>query len=69
METRKKGTECQKNTFTPEHIVGKLRQIEVLVRQGKTVPQACKGAGIVEQTSTSGAENMAACKWSKLKHS
>lgn len=39
-----------KKTFTPEQIVGKLRQIEVLVSQGNTVPQACKGAGIVEQT-------------------
>jgi len=29
-----------KKTFTPEQIVGKLRQIEVLVGQGKTVPQA-----------------------------
>ncbi len=39
-----------KKTFTPEQIVGKLRQIEVLVSQGKTVPQACKEAGIVDQT-------------------
>lgn len=39
-----------KKTFTAEQIVGKLRQIEVLVSQGKTVPQACKEAGIVEQT-------------------
>ena len=39
-----------KKTFTPEQIVGKPRQIEVLVSQGKTVPQACKEAGIVEQT-------------------
>lgn len=39
-----------KKTFTPEQIVGKLRQIEVLVSQGKTVPLACKGAGIVDQT-------------------
>jgi len=39
-----------KKTFTPEQIVGKLRQIEVLVSQGKTVPKACKEAGIVEQT-------------------
>jgi len=39
-----------KKTFTPEQIVAKLRQIEVLVSQGKTVPQACKEAGIVEQT-------------------
>ena len=39
-----------KKTFTPEQIVGKLRQIEVAVSQGKTVPLACKEAGIVEQT-------------------
>jgi transposase-like protein len=39
-----------KKTFTPEQIVGKLRQIEVAVSQGKTVPLACKDAGIVEQT-------------------
>lgn len=31
-----------KKTFTPEQIVAKLRQIEVLMSQGKTVPQACK---------------------------
>jgi len=39
-----------KKTFTPEQIVGKLRQIEVLVSQGKTVPLACKEAGITDQT-------------------
>ena len=39
-----------KKTFTPEQIVGKLRQIEVLVSQGKTVPVACREAGIVDQT-------------------
>jgi putative transposase len=39
-----------KKTFTPEQIVAKLRQIEVAVGQGKTVPLACKEAGIVEQT-------------------
>jgi putative transposase len=39
-----------KKTFTPEQIVAKLRQIEVLVSQGKTIPQACKKVGIVEQT-------------------
>ena len=31
-----------KNTLTPEQIVATLRQIEVLVSQGKTVPLACK---------------------------
>ena len=39
-----------RKTFTPEQIVGKLRQIEVLLSQGKTVPVACREAGIVEQT-------------------
>jgi len=39
-----------KRTFTPEQIVGKLRQIEVPLSQGKTVPLACKEAGIVDQT-------------------
>jgi putative transposase len=39
-----------KKTFTPEQIVGKLRQIEVLVGQGKTVPLACKEASITVQT-------------------
>jgi putative transposase len=39
-----------KKTFTPEQIVGKLRQIEVLMSQGKTVPLACKDSGITDQT-------------------
>ena len=39
-----------KKTFTPEQIVEKLRHIEVLLSQGKTVPLACKEAGIVHQT-------------------
>jgi len=39
-----------KRTFTPEQIVATLRQIEVLVSQGKRVPLACREAGIAEQT-------------------
>ena len=39
-----------KKTFTPEQILAKLRQIEVLVGQGKTVLLACKDAGITDQT-------------------
>jgi putative transposase len=38
-----------KKTFTPEQIVNKLWQVEVLVSQGKRVPLACKEAGIVDQ--------------------
>ena len=36
--------------FTPEQIVTKLRQIEVLIGQGKAVALACKEAGISEQS-------------------
>ncbi len=38
----------QKNK--PEQIVTVLRQIEVQIANGKTVPQACKEAGIHTQT-------------------
>jgi hypothetical protein len=38
-----------KKTFTPEQIVGKLRQIEVLVSQGKTVQVARREAAIAQQ--------------------
>lgn len=49
-EYRKEPEKMPKKTFTPEQIVAKLRQIEVLVSQGKTVPLACKDGGITDQT-------------------
>jgi hypothetical protein len=36
--------------YKPEEIVNLLRQVEVAVANGKTLPQACKEAEIVEQT-------------------
>jgi putative transposase len=39
-----------KRTFTAEQIVAKLRKIEVMMGQGKTVSQASKEAGITDQT-------------------
>ena len=36
--------------YKPEEIVNLLRQVEVAVANGKTTTQACKQAGIVEQT-------------------
>lgn len=39
-----------KKVFTPEQVVTKLRQIEVLITQGKQVPQACKEAGISDKS-------------------
>ena len=39
-----------KKSFSPEQIIAKLRQIEVLIAQGKSVAVACKEAEISEQT-------------------
>ena len=39
-----------RRSFTPEQIVAKLRQIEVLMSSGKGAALACKEAGISEQT-------------------
>jgi len=39
-----------RKTFTPEQIVGKLRQIVSATEPGQTLPVACKEVGIVEQT-------------------
>ena len=35
---------------TPEQIIGKLREAEVLLSQGQTVPEACKQIEVSEQT-------------------
>lgn len=35
---------------TPEQIIAKLRQIEIELAKGANTPQACKKAGITEQT-------------------
>ena len=37
-----------KKVFTPEQIFAKLRQIEVSITQGKSVPVACREAGILD---------------------
>ena len=36
--------------FTPEQIISKLRQAEVLQAQGQTVGQLCKQLGVTDQT-------------------
>jgi len=36
--------------YKPEQIMTLLRQVEVVVAHGKTTPQACREAGISEQT-------------------
>ena len=39
-----------KKRHTPEQIIGKLRKAEVLLSQGRTVPEACKQIEVSEQT-------------------
>ena len=38
-----------RKSFTPEQIIAKLRQIEVLISQGHSVVGGCREAGISEQ--------------------
>lgn len=39
-----------RKNYTAEQIVSKLRQIEILSSQGKSIPQACKEAGVSDVT-------------------
>jgi len=36
--------------FKTEEIISKLREAEVVIAQGKTIPQACKQIGVTAQT-------------------
>ena len=36
--------------YTPEQIIGKLREVEVTLAQGTTVALAVRGIGVTEQT-------------------
>ena len=36
--------------YTPEQIIGKLREVEVALAQGTTVTLAVRGIGVAEQT-------------------
>lgn len=40
----------RKKRHTPEQIIAKLREAEVALSQGKTVPEACRNLGVTEQT-------------------
>jgi transposase-like protein len=41
---------ARKKAHTPEETVAKLRQVEVLVGQGKTVAEAVRAIGVTEPT-------------------
>lgn len=39
-----------KKRYTAEEIIHKLREADVLLGQGRTVPQVCKQLGVADQT-------------------
>lgn len=39
-----------KKTFSPEQIINKLREVEVLINQGATTIEASRKIGVTEQT-------------------
>ena len=50
---------------TAEQIIGKLREAEVELAQGKTTGEVCKRLGITEQTYYRGAKSTAAFEWTR----
>ena len=47
---RKKGGFMPKKANTPEQIIGKLRQAEVMLAQGATVAEVCRKIEVTDQT-------------------
>ena len=46
--------------YTPERIIGMLREAEVALPQGETVGQVCRRLGVPSRASTGGAVSTAA---------
>ena len=44
------GVDMVRKTHSPERIINKLREAEILLNQGSTVGEACRQIGVTEQT-------------------
>ena len=55
-----------KKTYTPEQIINKLREAEILLSQGAILPVLLKRSESAIAPITAGARSMAACGWNKL---
>jgi len=44
------GVEMVRKTHSPERIINKLREAEILLNQSATVGEACRQIGVTEQT-------------------
>ena len=49
----------------PEEIVAKLRQVEVLVGQGKTVAEGARAIGVTGRRIIAGVRSLAASSWTR----
>ena len=58
-----------KKGYTPEQIINKLREAEILLSQGSSVTEASRKIGIVEQTYYRWRKEYAVCDWNRLKGS
>ena len=50
MNLYRQESDIPRKTYSPENIIGKLRQVEVLISQGHSVARGCREAGISEQS-------------------
>src|SRR5918912_1939127 len=50
MASSRRGTEMARKRHTPDEIVAKLRQVDVLVAQGQAVADAIRAIGVTEVT-------------------
>ena len=50
IRTEQKGGYMVKKGYTPEQIIGKLREAEILLSQGASIAAASKKIGVTEQT-------------------
>src|SRR5919199_6450614 len=50
MALSRRGTEMARKRHTPDEIVAKLRQVDVLVSQGQAVAEAIRSIGVTEVT-------------------
>ena len=50
LEAKKRGKSMVRKTYTPEQIINKLREAEILLNQGVTIAEASRKIGVTEQT-------------------
>ena len=50
-----------KKSFTPEQIINKLREAEVLISQGANTGEASRKIGVTSRPTIDGAKSTAAC--------